>query len=436
MRPYFFLNFALVLTFSVNAQTEINWLKKEIVPINIDLSKEDFSNFSKVKKSIGNATIVLLGEQSHGDATTFEAKIQLVKFLHQEMGFNVLAFESNQYNAERAWQDVAENKNPLTALQNSTFPIWGKAKEMQPLFKYISSQANTKKPLRISGFDCQPEGKYVMDSFEQDFSNYLISKNLNFTDSAEKRDFFKTFNAFLFEKGYELKNKSFQEKLRIWDSLKKEKPKFLAVIDTKIAELSKIKESKAKLFLQFLISTKNYLPLILYFNAIDKTNRAISKNLRDSLMAENIIWLANEYYPKQKIIIWAASYHLAKHKTLGYGNLIETLVGDYIRKALDNKTYTIAFTAYEGNIGWFNAKDSTVLPKPPDNSFEYLFNQTGKEVFFLDFKTNSRSEAGKWLMTPRYMRPLGYMNQEKSWPLVFDAIVFTKGMKRVHKVEE
>ncbi|RYG02958.1 MAG: hypothetical protein EOO07_32400 [Chitinophagaceae bacterium] len=328
-----------------------------------------------------------------------------------------------------------ENKNPLLALQNCTFPIWGEAKELQPLFDYIRSQSKSKKPLLISGFDCQAHGKYVMESFEQDFSNYLDSKNLKFTDPTEKMFFFKTFNAFLFGKGYDIKNKSYQDKLQIWDSLKKERPQFVAILDTKISELSKLKESRAKLFRQFLVSIKNYLPQTLFYNAIDKSNKNISQNLRDSLMAENLMWLANEYYPKQKIIVWAASYHLAKHKTIGYGNLIETLMGDFIRRELDTKTYTISFTAYEGNIGRFNAKDSTILPKPSENSLEHLFNQTGKENFFLDLKTNSKSEKGKWLLEPSFMRPLGYVSQKKSWPLVFDAVIFTKTMRRVHSIE-
>jgi len=42
----------------------------------------------------------MLGEQSHGEATTYETKIKLIKFLHQEMDFDILAIESGFYDCK------------------------------------------------------------------------------------------------------------------------------------------------------------------------------------------------------------------------------------------------------------------------------------------------------------------------------------------------
>ncbi len=123
---------------------------------------------------------------------TFETKdkIWFLEILAPTVwGFTILAFESNQFNAERAWQDVIQNKSPLTALQNSTHPIWGEAKEIQPLFEYIYSQSTAKKPLLISGFDCQVEGKYINNSFKPDFLSYL-KENKIALDSADEDYFF------------------------------------------------------------------------------------------------------------------------------------------------------------------------------------------------------------------------------------------------------
>lgn len=430
-----FILFNLTIPTITIAQSEVDWLKQNIISFSLDSTKDETKEFESLKKSIGDSRIVLLGEESHGDGTTLETKVRLVKFLHQSMGFTVLAFEANQFNAERAWQDVIEKKSPLTALQNSIPPIWGEAKEIQPLLEYIYLQSTSKAPLSISGFDCQVEGTYIRESFKPDFLSYLKEKRIEFVDSTEENYFFRTFDALIFNKGYiNIKNKPFSEKTAYWDSLKKQRMPFEQLLEQKIAELQNIKEKKGELFSQFLISTKKYLPGILYLNAIDKTNKNVLYNLRDSVMASNLVWLVNKYYPKQKVIVWAASYHLAKHKSVGYGNLKETLLGDYIRNDLDNKTYTIAFTAYEGNIGWYNGKYLNSISKPKDSSFENLFFKTGIQNFFLDFKTNSKSKKGKWLLTPRFMRPLGYVEQEKSWPLVFDAIIFNRTMNKVNGV--
>ncbi|HMJ46429.1 MAG TPA: erythromycin esterase family protein [Ferruginibacter sp.] len=430
-----FILICLAIPINTYSQQEVEWLKQNIVSFSLDSAKDGDKEFEKLKKSIGNARIVLLGEQSHGDGTTFETKVKLVRFLHQKMGFTVLAFESNQYNAERAWQDVFENKSPMTALQNSIFPIWGKAQEIQPLFEYITLQAKTKKPLLISGFDCQPSGLYINEKLEAEFSSYLLEKNIGFANSEEELNFYTLFHAYQNGLYDVVKTKTWEDKKRIWDSLRQLKPLFLNILDKKTGELSLISDSKAKLYLQFWKSVKLYLPELLYLSGVDKSGGNTIKNLRDSLMAENLIWLANEYYPSQKIIVWAASYHLAKHKSIGYGNLRETLMGDFIRKELDAQTYTITFTAYEGNTGWYNGKNLNTVSKPADSSFEGLFYKTGSENFFLDFRTNSKTKNGNWLLTPRIMRPLGYMSQEKIWPLVFDAVIFNRTMKKVNSIK-
>lgn len=38
---------------------------------------------------------MLLGEASHGVAESNWAKVRLIKFLHQQLGFDVVAFESS-----------------------------------------------------------------------------------------------------------------------------------------------------------------------------------------------------------------------------------------------------------------------------------------------------------------------------------------------------
>jgi len=59
-------------------------------------------------KAIGNSRIVVLGEESHGDGATFLAKVRLIKFLHQKMGFDVLAWEAGLFNCQE--MDAAVRK--------------------------------------------------------------------------------------------------------------------------------------------------------------------------------------------------------------------------------------------------------------------------------------------------------------------------------------
>src|SRR6476646_1280732 len=80
-------------------EARVAWLKEHAVGLrSIDPADEDFADLEPLRKVIGDARIVQLGEQSHGDGATFHAKARLIKFLHQKMGFDVLAFESGLYD--------------------------------------------------------------------------------------------------------------------------------------------------------------------------------------------------------------------------------------------------------------------------------------------------------------------------------------------------
>jgi hypothetical protein len=81
----------------------ITWLKNHAITLHsIDPADEDFADLEPLRWAIGDARIVQLGEQSHQDGATFHAKARLIKFLHQKMGFDVLAVESGLYDCRKA----------------------------------------------------------------------------------------------------------------------------------------------------------------------------------------------------------------------------------------------------------------------------------------------------------------------------------------------
>lgn len=72
-----------------------DWIVEQAVTVrSIDAADEDFRDLEPLVDAIGSATVVQLGEPSHGAGSAFAAKVRLIKFLHERMGFDVIAWES------------------------------------------------------------------------------------------------------------------------------------------------------------------------------------------------------------------------------------------------------------------------------------------------------------------------------------------------------
>ena len=162
---------------------KVSWLKKNSVAVRtIDPADVDFSDLSELKKIIGNAQVVMIGEPNHHVGPIYLAKTRLIKFLHQQMGFDMLAYESGMYDVAKAWQDIKTGKDARQAFRNGIF--FGGREEYKPLIDYLKQAANSSTPLELTGFDSQMNSRYSRDSLFNDLREFFtlikyISPNLD-----------------------------------------------------------------------------------------------------------------------------------------------------------------------------------------------------------------------------------------------------------------
>lgn len=70
------------------------WLKSHVAPIrSLAFDDTDFADLEPIGRAIGDARVVALGEESHGDGTAFRTKARIARYLHEKLGFDVIAFE-------------------------------------------------------------------------------------------------------------------------------------------------------------------------------------------------------------------------------------------------------------------------------------------------------------------------------------------------------
>ena len=126
----------------------------------------------------------MLGENSHSDGNVFEMKTKIVQYLHQEMGFNTIAFESGIYDVWKAQSAISDGQKTKDAFMNSLFSIWAKRNEFQ---SFIDFYEKNKKDLKVFGFDYQITGNNGSVNLTNDIFEY--AKKINYKLKFKQEDF-------------------------------------------------------------------------------------------------------------------------------------------------------------------------------------------------------------------------------------------------------
>ena len=143
MKKSLILIFLIVIASFVFGQQKMA-LKK---PINIDNTQSYAGKWQFLKTALDTKRIVALGESLHGVKEYNQSKLEIIKFLHEEMGFNVLAIESDL--AMNYYGNLYRNQVSDTLLLKETFTaVWHTETHLE-LIKYLQTHPK----LKIIGFD-------------------------------------------------------------------------------------------------------------------------------------------------------------------------------------------------------------------------------------------------------------------------------------------
>src|SRR5262249_17887740 len=160
--------------------SRIAWLEEHTHEIDsIDFDDNEVEDLEAFGKAVGDARIVMLGEQTHGDGTTFRAKARLVRFLYEEMGFDVLAFESGLYDMHKVWERIRAGEDARKAARRGLFSMWSNSRQVQPLIDYVGERAQSRRPLELAGFDCQFNGSATRDRLVDDLNAFLVAQGVD-----------------------------------------------------------------------------------------------------------------------------------------------------------------------------------------------------------------------------------------------------------------
>ncbi len=398
----------------------MQWLRDNAVAVrSIAPDDEDFSDLMPLREKIGAARMVLLGEQTHGDGATFLAKSRLVRFLHQHMGFDVLAWESGIFDCRQVDAALRSGAAGIDAARAGVFGIWSLSEQCQSVFDYATRTSSSARPLEMAGFDCQITGAPLV------YHDYIVGLVDALQPEALSADDRSLLQQWMERSAASKPTRNADEAAAVSALLQR----IGQIVDT--AASGAVLSTRERDFARRCILNLQSLQIVR--DAMDDTGPSDAAVLeRDTTMGENLIWLANHRYRGRKIIVWAASSHIARawrgvepaDERLPDSQLEYVPMGEHVAAELGDEIYVMGFIAHDGEYGTLSPQPRRLEPSPV-GSLDRLLYETGQPYLFLDLKTSPPS----WLQEALVARPFGYASFRARWPEIFDGFFFTAKMQ-------
>lgn len=383
-------NFLFITTIAQNFQPQYKVLSDSL----------QISDFSFLKNEIGDAQIILLGETSHFEGAPLEVKAKIIEYLHTEMGFNTLAFESGSFSLNKAMEEIKKGKTGEEIFRKSLFGIWGNVKEFQSTAKYYSENHQN---LKLFGFDINQTGQYAQDYLIDDMYQYLKRKNIHI--KLPKLDFkllIESYDGLVFD-----------EEIILYED-------FMAMMSTLIVNIEKKETSTEDFYWKIHIRNLKAYSMLFNPNISEASIKADSKsyikeiatlfnldqndlieigahgffvgkgdNFRDNIMAQNLLDYI-ERFPTEKIICWGANAHFINDmKSVSYPIIKDFIpMGSFLKKKLGDQVYSLGIITASDKIERNNIAAVTPII---EHSFEYFLIKTQQKHLFI----SSKQEAMK-----------------------------------------
>lgn len=354
-----------------------------------------FDDLAFLKPLLQEKRIVALGESGHGVAQFNSIKVRMIKYLHEQLGYNLIAFESPMAACAAADTKIGK-ETPAKVMRECMFPVWHSRENLE-LFEYIENARAAGRELHITGFDIQDVGlqpgamddlKRLLGSGQAPLLARLEAaearvrtvrmKGAGPTDAAEMDIVYRTLASVLSE----------------------QEPRSNDDDAAKLAFLRMQMLSRAAL-----VATSVAAPGSL--EAIEA---------RDAAMAANFNYLMQRRHPGQKVIVWGHNSHVAKQWPVPNKPRI---MGHHLAGTYGKSLYVIGLVMGRGRAA-NNARVRYEVTQPHPASLEGAFAGAAVKMGFLDLTSGN---AG-WMSQPLLTRNWGTIPISITPDASFDGLIY------------
>lgn len=147
---------ALPTARTADQQPVVEWIAAHAVRLQTPAAGHGFADMQPLKKMIGDARIVSLGEATHGTREFFQLKHRMLEFLATEMGFTIFSIEANMPEAYRLNDFVLNgNGDPAKLIKGMYFWTWDTQEVLDMVLWMREFNKFGKGRVQFTGFDMQ-----------------------------------------------------------------------------------------------------------------------------------------------------------------------------------------------------------------------------------------------------------------------------------------
>ncbi|MCU1279116.1 MAG: uncharacterized protein JWM53_2662 [bacterium] len=394
----------------------------------VDPTATDLSDLEPLRRMVGNAQVVGLGEATHGSAEFFRAKHRIFEFLVGHMGFTALAVEAilpESFDVDDYLQ--TGRGDPVRALGGLYF--WNlNNQEVLDLILWMrkwNEDPTHRRKLHFYGVDIQFPTRALRLATE-----YLTGVDSKFAVPSSLKIMA---NAFDWNRLSISSNEQKQSMLAAARTL-------VETLDRRHSELvAKTTEEARSRARRFAALVPQYLEMISSPNG---------GAIRDQYMAENFEWILNREGLNGRVALWAHNGHVARSpegEDQSLGARVRTKLGDRYR--------SIGFVMGEGR---FQSLDLTngigrgvhafEVAMAPVGSLDETLARVGLALLIIDLHAvPTKGVVSDWFRVPHLSRSVGGIFSE-TWPSVatmtndtiverYDGLVFVRRVTESRQLE-
>ena len=338
--------------------------------------------FRQFDSYFDNARIIGLGEDSHGVKEFFELKQRIFRYLVENHNCRALGFEYGfRFQKSLKIENyIASGKGDLDSILSGLHWIH-RNQEFRGLIEWMrdyNKGLQKEDMIHFIGIDSQIDIWYL-DELGRHFSQYDKELHKFVSDILDKLSKWGKIDH------KSLKQEEYQKIKDLLASLKEKTLMFLS--ENPVSDENKMERD---LLLHNIES-----------HILSHENRYWmykNKSLRDSHMAEHVLWLKELIGNKAKAAVWAHNAHVANDPH--YARDGSSAMGKYIKEKIGDNYLVIGTGFTEGRFvavteDYFGKDTTTIVWRlnilPPENSINYLLHQADYKDFILNIKGLSRT---------------------------------------------